>query len=113
MKDRMDQFVMRVKPSQKFSDLAGLFDQEHPGIAEHADRLYACVSLAGTIVDDHPDLSKSNPAVQALAVALFSATTPVVELTPEGEGGEEDRPDDGRIRPGKIEVCDPQGFSDQ
>lgn len=108
---RMDRFVKRVKPSQQMADLASMFDQAYPGIAVDADRLYACVSLAAKIAEDHPDLNPSSDGIiKDLATALFTAPHSVVKLAPEGEEGKEEGADDGGVRPSKIEVCDPESF---
>lgn len=81
--------VMRVKPSQTFKELCALYEREFPGLTDKADKLYACCSIAGVIVEDHPDLSPAPGAVRDLSIALFSSLETVEDLPPDGEHAEE------------------------
>lgn len=91
----MENLVNRIKRSEDFETLKRFADTEFPGLGDKADLLYTCLSLAGCMAENHPDLEKTPRTVVSLADKLFTDFTK--HESPEGKEREDDGTNDSGI----------------
>lgn len=78
--------VGRLTNGEEYTTIKSFLRQDYEGMEAAMDLMYASLSAASAIVEDHPDLTKSDASIITIGLELYRSIQPP---SPEREGEEE------------------------